>query len=102
MDQQALDSTVILVSVPINPHTCSLLAHIHEQEIMAETLHTQTATQIPSMNLSAESYPSAHGGSFAKKAVKSKPRFTEFMCSHNEVFSDLAILSSSANMLPGV
>ena len=46
-------------------------------------------TQAPTANLSADdSHPSLiveHGASTAAKAVRSKPRFAEFMCSHNEV-----------------
>jgi len=72
---------------------------------MAETLPIGTATQAPSMNLLSASYPSmisAQRPSYPEKVVKSKPRFTEFMCSHNEVLSDPVPFSGSPNILLGV
>jgi hypothetical protein len=45
-------------------------------------------TQASAANLTEDSHPSLiyrHGASMAKKAVRSKPQFAEFMCDHNEV-----------------
>ncbi|KAF8589790.1 hypothetical protein K439DRAFT_1331564 [Ramaria rubella] len=52
-------------------------------------MQSQDITQVPLANLSTDSHPSQifpHGASMAKKTVRSKPKFVEFMCSHNEVF----------------
>lgn len=43
-------------------------------------------TQAPTANLSTDdSLVYTHGASIAERAIKAKPRFAEFMCSHNEV-----------------
>ena len=58
---------------------------------MAEGSQSRDVTlmQTPTANLLADdSHPSLivkHGASMAAKAVRSKPRFSEFTCSHNEV-----------------